>query len=84
MANACMLGTAINTNCKYILLAYCFERLAMNRVQLKTDNENKRSQQAIERIGAKKRGFYAIIWCVKMERCAIHIYTVLRRKSGHK
>ncbi|WP_201261902.1 GNAT family protein [Metasolibacillus sp. FSL H7-0170] len=49
-------GTAINTNCKYILLAYCFERLAMNRVQLKTDNENKRSQQAIERIGAKKEG----------------------------
>lgn len=49
-------GTAINTNCKYLLLAYCFEQLVMNRVQLKTDNENLRSQQAIERIGAKKEG----------------------------
>ncbi|WP_107841066.1 GNAT family N-acetyltransferase [Metasolibacillus meyeri] len=49
-------STAINTNCKYLLLTYCFEQLAMNRVQLKTDNKNLRSQQAIERIGAKKEG----------------------------
>ncbi|WP_042475278.1 GNAT family N-acetyltransferase [Bacillus ndiopicus] len=49
-------GTSINTNCKYVLLTYCFEQLGMNRVQLKTDNENIRSQQAIERIGAKKEG----------------------------
>lgn len=48
--------TAINTNCKYLLLEYCFETLDMKRVQIKTDNENERSKQAIARIGAKFEG----------------------------
>lgn len=48
--------TAVNTNCKYLLLCYCFEELQLQRVQLKTDHENLRSQKAIERIGAKKEG----------------------------
>lgn len=48
--------TAINTNCKYLLLAYCFEELQFNRVQIKTGHENLCSQQAIERIGAMKEG----------------------------
>lgn len=53
--------TAINTNCKYLLLQYCFEQLYLRRVQIKTDHNNRRSQNAIERIGAIKEGFYAII-----------------------
>lgn len=48
--------TAINTNCKYLLLRYCFEVLNLQRVQIKTDHENVRSQKAIERIGATKEG----------------------------
>ncbi|WP_155592577.1 GNAT family N-acetyltransferase [Lysinibacillus cavernae] len=48
--------TAINTNCKYLLLQYCFEQLHLQRVQIKTDHENVRSQKAIERIGATKEG----------------------------
>ncbi|MFJ7698118.1 GNAT family N-acetyltransferase [Lysinibacillus fusiformis] len=48
--------TAINTNCKYLLLEYCFEILHLQRVQIKTDHENSRSQKAIERIGATKEG----------------------------
>lgn len=48
--------TAANTNCKYLLLQYCFEVLDLQRVQIKTDLENLRSQKAIERIGAKKEG----------------------------
>nr|WP_106779742.1 GNAT family N-acetyltransferase [Lysinibacillus timonensis] len=48
--------TAINTNCKYLLLEYCFEVLHWKRVQIKTDHENIRSQRAIERIGAQKEG----------------------------
>lgn len=48
--------TAANTNCKYLLLQYCFEILGLQRVQIKTDQENLRSQKAIERIGAKKEG----------------------------
>lgn len=48
--------TPVNTNCKYLLLQYCFEVLNLNRVQIKTDHENKQSQKAIERIGAQKEG----------------------------
>lgn len=48
--------TAVNTECKYLLLRHAFETLGAIRVQLKTDLRNLRSQQAIERIGGKKEG----------------------------
>ncbi len=48
--------TAVNTECKYLLLKHAFEDLKCIRVQLKTDSLNVRSQKAIERIGAKKEG----------------------------
>lgn len=48
--------TAVNTECKYLLLKHAFEDLKCIRVQLKTDSLNERSQKAIERIGAKKEG----------------------------
>ncbi|MCR8847928.1 GNAT family N-acetyltransferase [Rossellomorea sp. SC111] len=46
----------VNSNCKYLILQYCFEVLGMMRVQLKTDERNLRSQKAIERMGAVKEG----------------------------
>jgi len=48
--------TAVNTECKYLLLKHAFETLGAIRVQLKTDLRNERSQRAIERIGAVKEG----------------------------
>lgn len=48
--------TAVNTECKYLLLTHAFETLGCIRVQLKTDLLNERSQKAIERIGAVKEG----------------------------
>lgn len=48
--------TAVNTECKYLLLSHAFEKLGAIRVQLKTDLRNERSQKAMERIGAKKEG----------------------------
>jgi RimJ/RimL family protein N-acetyltransferase len=48
--------TAVNTECKYLLLKYAFETLGCIRVQLKTDLRNERSQKAIERIGGLKEG----------------------------
>jgi RimJ/RimL family protein N-acetyltransferase len=48
--------TAVNTECKYLLLRHAFEGLGCLRVQLKTDLRNERSQKAIERIGAVKEG----------------------------
>jgi RimJ/RimL family protein N-acetyltransferase len=48
--------TAVNTECKYLLLEYAFETLGCIRVQLKADLRNERSWQAIERLGAKREG----------------------------
>lgn len=48
--------TAINTECKLLLLQHAFEVLGCGRVQLKTDARNLRSQAAIERLGAKREG----------------------------
>ena len=48
--------TALNTECKYLLMRHAFETFGCIRVQLKTDLRNERSQKAIERIGAKKEG----------------------------
>jgi len=48
--------SAVNTECKYLLLQHAFEVLGCLRVQLKTDLRNERSQRAIERIGAVREG----------------------------
>ncbi|WP_078552020.1 GNAT family N-acetyltransferase [Bacillus alkalicellulosilyticus] len=54
--NPTVWGTKVNVECKYLLLKYCFENLKTIRVQLKTDEENIRSQKAIERIGGVREG----------------------------
>ena len=48
--------TAVNTECKYLLLKYAFETLGCVRVQFKADARNERSIRAIERIGATREG----------------------------
>jgi|SRR5271170_6533703 len=48
--------TAVNTECKFLLLRHAFEVEDTHRVQLKTDMNNLRSQQAIERIGGVREG----------------------------
>jgi N-acetyltransferase len=48
--------TAINSECKYLLLRHAFDTLGCIRVQLKTDERNLRSQSAIARLGAVREG----------------------------
>lgn len=48
--------TAVNTETKFLLLTEVFEVQNFLRVALKTDSENKRSQAAIARLGAKYEG----------------------------
>ncbi|MGW7289354.1 GNAT family N-acetyltransferase [Streptomyces sp. NPDC054847] len=48
--------TAVNTETKLLLLGHAFEELGMSRVQLKTDHMNRRSQDAIARLGARREG----------------------------
>jgi N-acetyltransferase len=48
--------TAVNSECKLLLLRHAFETLGCIRVQLKTDRRNERSRRAIERLGAQFEG----------------------------
>ena len=49
-------GTGFNKHCKFLLLSYCFEKLQLIRVELKTSSLNLRSQKAMLKIGAIKEG----------------------------
>jgi RimJ/RimL family protein N-acetyltransferase len=49
-------GTAVNLECKLLLLTYCFEVLQARRVQIKTDENNIRSRKAIAKIGGQFEG----------------------------
>jgi N-acetyltransferase len=48
--------TALNTEAKLLLLGHAFDRLGCVCVQIRTDLFNKRSQRAIERLGARLDG----------------------------
>jgi N-acetyltransferase len=48
--------THVNTEAKYLLLQYAFEKLNCVRVQFTTDEINEKSRRAILRIGAKEEG----------------------------
>ena len=46
----------VNSSCKLLLLRHAFDALGCQLVGLRTDNFNFASQQAIERLGAKRDG----------------------------
>jgi RimJ/RimL family protein N-acetyltransferase len=48
--------TYVNTEAKYLLLQYAFEKLNCVRIQFTTDEINEKSRKAILRIGAKEEG----------------------------
>jgi RimJ/RimL family protein N-acetyltransferase len=48
--------TAVNTECKYLLLKYAFETLRYIRVEFQAMSENARSRAAILRLGAVEEG----------------------------
>jgi N-acetyltransferase len=51
-----MQRSAVNTTAKLLLMTHAFEALQCNMVGWRTDNFNFASQQAIERLGARKDG----------------------------
>jgi len=48
--------THVNTTCKLLMMGHAFDTLGCNVVGWRTDNFNHASQQAIERLGARKDG----------------------------
>jgi len=51
-------ASRVNPACKLMLLAHGFETLGLNRIELKTDARNLRSQAAIAKLGAVREGVF--------------------------
>jgi RimJ/RimL family protein N-acetyltransferase len=49
-------GTGLNQHCKYLLLSFAFERMGMERFELRADSNNERSIAAMKSIGCKVDG----------------------------
>jgi RimJ/RimL family protein N-acetyltransferase len=48
--------TRANTEAKYLMFSHAFEEWECARVELKTDSRNRRSREAIERVGGVEEG----------------------------
>ncbi|HEX6921925.1 MAG TPA: GNAT family protein [Actinomycetes bacterium] len=49
-------GTAVNAECKLLLLGHAFDDCGFGRVKIQTDLRNERSQAAIAKLGATREG----------------------------
>lgn len=49
-------GTGLNRQCKYLMLQYAFDTMNAHRVEFRTDERNKQSRKAIEKIGGQLEG----------------------------
>lgn len=49
-------GTGLNKHCKYLLLEFAFEKMGMERVEFRADNDNQKSIAAMKSIGCKVEG----------------------------
>jgi RimJ/RimL family protein N-acetyltransferase len=58
-------GTHINKNCKYLLLEYAFEKLEIERLEFRADNNNIKSIAAMKSIGCTFEG-------ILRSNCAAH------------
>jgi len=49
-------GTALNKNCKFLMLQFAFEQLKMKRVEFRANSENQKSINAMKSIGCTVEG----------------------------
>ncbi|MGI8950714.1 MAG: GNAT family N-acetyltransferase [Chitinophagaceae bacterium] len=49
-------GTGLNKHCKFLLLEFAFEKIRMERVEFRADNNNAKSIAAMKSIGCKVDG----------------------------
>ncbi|WP_425390028.1 GNAT family N-acetyltransferase [Ekhidna sp.] len=50
------IGSGINKNMKFLMLSHAFDKMEIERLELRTDELNVRSRKAMEKIGAKHDG----------------------------
>lgn len=74
-------GTGINGMCKGLLLAYCFDVLALRRVEFRIDIKNLKSQKAVEKLGAVKEGLLRNYNIQSYgESAGTYVYSVLKEE----
>jgi RimJ/RimL family protein N-acetyltransferase len=49
-------GTGLNRHCKFLLFSFAFEKVGLERLELRADNDNARSIAAMKSIGCKVDG----------------------------
>ena len=49
-------GTGLNKHCKFLLLEFAFDRMGIERVELRADSQNEKSIAAMKSIGCKVEG----------------------------
>lgn len=49
-------GTGLNKHCKFLLLDFAFDKMQMERVEFRADNNNQRSIAAMKSIGCMEEG----------------------------
>jgi RimJ/RimL family protein N-acetyltransferase len=74
--------TALNTECKLLLLTHAFDDLQCIAVELRTHILNAQSRRAIERIGRSRTGFSATTCACRTARSATPWSTASSRASG--
>lgn len=72
--------TGVNTEAKLLLLTHAFDVLRCHNVQIRTDFLNKRSQAAIERLGAKRDGILRAHQIVDGRSRDTVVYSILDRE----
>ena len=50
------IGSSINKHMKFLMLSHAFDKMEIERLELRTDELNVRSRKAMEKIGAKHDG----------------------------
>lgn len=74
-------GTGINFHAKFSMLSYSFDVLNWERVEIKTDNLNERSKQALRKIGAKEEGVLRSHMQMPLNRRRDSVYFSLLKKE---
>jgi RimJ/RimL family protein N-acetyltransferase len=76
--------TAVNTEAKYLMLEYAFERLGCVRVEFRADAANEASRRALIRLGAVEEGtLRSYVMTATGEARDIVSYSIVAREWPH-
>ena len=76
--------TGLNRHCKFLLLEFAFDKVGIERVVFRADNDNKRSIESMKKIGCTKEGVLRINgYKANGTRRDSIVLSVLKREWNH-